>query len=305
MWFKNLRVYRFTEAFPYQPEVLNEALAKNVFKPCGSLDLTKYGWSKPLGHSGTEYVHAANGYIMLCAKRQEKVIPSAVIKEALEEKILEINSSEDRHVGRKEKQDLKDEILFTLLPKALTKSSLDYAYIDTHEQMLVVNSSSAKRAEEFISALRESWGSLKLIPLTSVTPVPEVLTRWIMDEKAGPDLLIGEECELRTSKENRVIRCKNQDLGVAEIKQHIRSGLYAAKLAITWKGAIDCIIDEQFSFKRLKYSDDIMEKADNYQADSMAQQFDIDFSIMTLELSTFLKAVIAAFGGLETTSVDT
>jgi len=33
------------------------------------------------------------------------------------------------------------------------------------------------------------------------------------------------------------------------------------------------------------------------EAQDFAEQFDVDFSIMTLELSAFIKALLEAFGG--------
>ena len=131
MWFKNLRIYHLNGSVQHTPEELNEALAKCEFKPCGNLDPVTYGWTQPLGRNGSEFVHAANGYIMVCAKRQEKVLPSSIVKEALDEKIAEISERESRFVGRAEKLSIKEEIIFSLMPKALVKSSYDFAYIDT------------------------------------------------------------------------------------------------------------------------------------------------------------------------------
>lgn len=302
MWFKNLRVYRLTEKLSYTPELLDESLAKFEFQPCGKLDPIKYGWVPPLGREGVQFVHAAGGCMMMCAKKQEKVIPSAVINEVLEERIVEINTSESRHVGRAEKQTLKDDVIFTLMPKALAKSSLDYAYIDTNHQLMIVNSSSASRAEQLISALREALGSIKLIPLTPLNPAQDVLTSWVRTGSTPKEIELGEECELKSLRDGRIIRCKNQDLTADEITQHIESGMHVTKLAIQWNNAISCIIDEEMSFKRIKYDDAIYERADDGSADSKAQQFDQDFSVMTIELAAFLTAMIHAFGGAETES---
>ncbi len=41
----------------------------------------------------------------------------------------------------------------------------------------------------------------------------------------------------------------------------------------------------------------IQEKVQQVDAQDAAEQFDVDFSIMTLELSAFLKHLFQAFGG--------
>lgn len=299
MWFKNLRIYRLNENIANSPEELNQALSKFAEKPCGNLEPVSYGWTPPLGRDGSEYVHAANGYIMICGKRQEKVLPSSIVKEHVDEKVAEVGAREARFVGRAEKLNIKEEIIFSLMPKALVKSTYDFAYIDTNNQLIVVNTSSAKRAEDLLSALREALGSLKVVPLTPLHAPRELLTNWLTGSRVPDEIQIGEECELTSLDDGRSAKFKNQDLWVEEVGRHIRSGLQVAKLAVVWKDSIECIIDEQFSFKRIKYGNEITEQASDHNSDTAVDQFDIEFSIMTLELTAFVDAMVDAFGGVE------
>ena len=297
MWFKNLRLYRLTEDWSHTPEDLHTALEAHCFNPCGSLDLIRYGFIEPLGRHGSEFIHTTNGYVMICAKKQEKILPSSVINEQLEEKALAISEAESRNVGRKEKQTLKDEIIFSLLPKAFTKSSLDFAYIAPQEKLIVVNSSSAKRAEDLLSKLREALGSLRCIPITAKNVPTQVMTHWLQTGKLPSEFELGEECELQAGKDGRIIRCKKQDLTATEILNHINSGMFVSKLAITWKESIHCVIDDQLAIKRVKFDDVISEKANDRNPETKAEQFDADFAIMSGELKQFISALLTAFGG--------
>ena len=94
MWFKNLQLYRFSKPFELDAATLGQQLEQQEFVPCGSQDTTRSGWVPPLGRHGSEFVHATNGYLMICAKRQDKLLPAAVINEELEEKALEIELRE-------------------------------------------------------------------------------------------------------------------------------------------------------------------------------------------------------------------
>ena len=190
------------------------------------------------------------------------------------------------------------------MPKAFVKSSYDFAYIDTKNQLIVVNTSSANRAEELISALREALGSLKVVPLAPLSTPREVLTGWLTGGDVPSDIEVGEECELSSLDEARSVKFKHQDLWVEEVSKHISSGLQVAKLAITWKDSIECLIDDQFNFKRIKYGSDIKEKVEDHNSETAADAFDIEFSIMTLELSDFIKAMSSAFGGIETKAIS-
>lgn len=297
MWFKNLRLYRLTEDWTHTPEDLNTALANVCFNPCGSLDPIKYGFIEPLGRHGSEYVHVTNDYIMICAKKQEKILPSSVIKEQLEEKILALSEAEGRSPGRQERQTMKDELIFSLLPKAFTRSTLDFAYIAPQEKLIVVNSSSAKRAEDLLSKLREALGSLRCIPVIAKHVPTQAMTQWMQTGEAPHQFELGEECELQGGKDGRVIRCKKQDLTADEIRNHITSGMFVSKIALTWKESIHCIIDDQLAIKRVKFDDVISEKANERNPESKAEQFDADFAIMTGELKNFIAALMDAFGG--------
>lgn len=299
MWFKNLRIYTLTEKFTLSPEALHEALTETAFIPCGKMDISRYGWISPLGPNGQSLTHAANGYIMISAKRQDKVLPASAIKEQLDEKIYAIQQSESRSLGRKERDNLKDEIIFSMLPVAFVKSSIDFAYIAVREKLIVVNAASASRSEDLLSALREALGSLKVLPLTPQQPPIQIMTRWVKSGKLPADFTLGDECELKADHDERVIRCKKVDLHDDQLQHHLNTDMYVNKLAIHWKEGIQCILDEQLACKRVKFSNDLTEPTGGRTPESMEEQFDADFSIMTLELSAFISALIKAFGGVE------
>lgn len=302
MRFKNLRLYRLTEKWNIQPEDLCLKLSEFKFNPCGSLDPVRYGFVPPIP-DGKDFLHIVNGYIMICAKKQEKLLPGGVIKEQLEEKIKAINEVESRPVGRKERDTLKDEIIFSLLPKAFCKSSLDYAYIAPQESLIVVNASSAKRAEDLLSKLREALGSLRCIPVAPKNIPTQVMTHWLRESSAPNQFELGEEVELHAAKDGRTIKAKRQDLTACEIRNHLESGMYVSKIALVWKESISCIVDENLGIRRLKFEDVIADKANERNPESKAEQFDADFAIMALELKNFIAALLAAFGGEDETLV--
>jgi recombination associated protein RdgC len=304
MWFKNLRVFRLTQPWTLTHEELHEKLNTFGFNPCGSMDLFRYGFTPPLGRDSEELVHSTNGRMMICAKRQEKILPSGVIKEQIEEKTLSIENTEQRKLSRKEKQNLKDEVIFSLLPKAFTRSRLDFAYIDPKANWIIVNSASAKRAEELMSKLREALGSLPCIPLTTKHLPTQTMTRWLREAKVGNELELGDECELVANKDGRVIRCKKQDLTASEIRNHLDLGMQVNKLTLIWKESVHLLLDEQCAIKRLKFEGDITDADNQRQPETKAEQFDLDFSIMSLEIDALLKLLIKQLGGLDNTSAS-
>lgn len=297
MWFKNLLIYRFTKPVNYSAEFIEEKLAEKGFSPCSGQDQYKTGWVPPIG-GGEEYVHTANGCIMVCQKRQDKILPAAVVNEFLADKVDDIQAREDRKPSRKERIELKDEIIFELLPRAFSKSNLLYAYIDPAAQLLIVNSSSAKRAEDLVTGLREVLGSMPVIPLKSKNQLQHSFTQWLAEGVLPAGFSLGGECELKDkADESSVIRCKNQALDAPEIKNHIAAGMFVSKLSLAWDGDIEFSLDEQLAIKRLRFGDLINDQINEVDADSAAEQFDVDFAIMTGIFSKFIAKLLEGLGG--------
>jgi len=299
MWFKNLRVYRLNKPFELSPEELNEKLDVNEFQPCGKLDPQRSGWVMPLGRHGSEFVHAVSGNIVIAFKQEDKILPSSVVKEHLEERVLELSEQESRHVSRKERDAIKDEVIFSLLPKAFTKSNICFAYIAVRENLIVVNASSAKRAEDVLTALRESIGSLSCVPLTPKQAPTLVMTNWLRNRAAEADFDVAEECELAAPKDGRVIRCKNQDLTADEVISHLDAGMVVNKLALVWKEGVQFVLDDQFAIKRLRFEDVIRDKAEVSNAETAAEEFDQEFAVMVVELAGLISDLTRAFGGID------
>ncbi|MCB1800905.1 MAG: recombination-associated protein RdgC [Gammaproteobacteria bacterium] len=300
MWFRNLQLYRLIETFEHSPEAMHEALAERTFKPCAGLDTYSMGWVPPAGREATGLVHASNGRMMVCLRREDRILPSSVVREHVEEKAEAIALAESRSVGRKEKQQIKDEVMVDLLPRAFTRSSHMFAYIDPQAGWVVVDSGTAKKAEDLLSALRETLGSLRVRPLAVATSPAAVMTRWLEQSSAADGFELGDECELKEPVDKGgVMRGRRIDLASAEVKSHLDAGMQVAKVAVEWQERIGCILCDDLGIRRLRFLDLILEEAAEVEADDALARFDADFALMGMELARFIPAVVEAFGGLD------
>lgn len=296
MIFKNLFIFQLTEKFQSDVERLNKEIESGSLKPCGSHEKESFGWVKPY-RTATNLVHGSKDYLLVCGKHEERLLPSSVIKDILQHKIIDIELGEARIVGRKERKALEDEIVFDLLPKAFIHSTNIYAYIDLKQQLLIIDTASASKAELLVSHLRYCLGSLPVSPLLTADDPVLVMTDWL---KTGEPfgISLNDSCELRDSgEEDGIIRCKHHDLRAEEISNHLDLGKQVYKLDIIWRDRLSCEIDDSLKIKRLKFLDVVMQEANEVVINTEADLFDADFAMMTLELGQFIPELLTHFGG--------
>ncbi|KKZ18386.1 recombination associated protein [Serratia marcescens] len=298
LWFKNLMVYRLSREVALNADEMEKQLSAFAFTPCGSQDMAKTGWVSPMGSHSDALTHAVNGQIVICARKEEKILPSPVIKQELQAKIERLEAEQHRKLKKTEKDALKDEVLHSLLPRAFSRFNQTFMWIDTVNDLIMVDAASAKRAEDTLALLRKSLGSLPVVPLTMESPIELTLTEWVRSGEMPAGFAIQDEAELKAIlEEGGVIRCKKQNLISDEIAVHIEAGKLVTKLAVDWQERIQLMLSDDGSLKRLKFADTLREQNDDIDRDDYAQRFDADFILMTSELAALIKNTIEALGG--------
>ncbi len=298
LWFKNMMVYRLNRDIPLSADEMEKQLDAFTFSPCGSQDMSKTGWVPPMGNRSDALTHENKGQIVICARKEEKILPSPVVKQALEAKIDKLESEQSRKLKKTEKDSLKDEVLHSLLPRAFSRFSQTYLWIDTVNNLIMVDCASAKKAEDTLALLRKSLGSLPVVPLTLENPIELTLTQWVRSGDLPAGFALMDEAELKALLEDGgVIRCKKQDLVCDEIANHIEAGKVVTKLALDWQERIQFVLADDGSVKRLKFSDTLRDQNDDIDREDFAQRFDADFILMTSELAALTSNMVEALGG--------
>ena len=299
-FFKNAIIYRLTNPMQLMAQLptLEDSLCAFQFNPCGSQDMARTGWI-PATEQHHTLVHQANGQYLLTIQKQEKIIPGPVIKQHLNARIAKLETEQARKLKKTEKDALKDEVLHSLLPRAFVKNSRTQLWIDITNGLIVVDASSAKRAEDALALLRKSLGSLPVVPLTTENPVELTMTEWVkLGKVPGDYFAIGDAAELKAIlTDGGVARVKKQDLTSDEIATHIEAGKVVTKLALDWQQRVTFTLADSATLNRLKFCDGLLDQNDDIDSEDVLARFDADFTLMTGELQALIKQLITALGG--------
>lgn len=298
-FFKNAIIYRISNPMSLMAQLatIEQQLLPFQFTPCGSQDTARTGWVPATAFSQT-LAHQANGQYLLTVQRQEKILPGPVIKQELNARITKLESEQGRKLKKTEKDSLKDEVLQSLLPRAFTKDSRTQLWIDITSGLIVVDASSARKAEDALALLRKSLGSLPVIPLTIENPVELTITEWVRSGFAPSGFTIGDAAELKAIlADGGIARVKKQDLISDEIATHIEAGKVVTKLALDWQQRVTFTLTDNVMLTRLKFCDELTDQNDDIDREDVLARFDADFTLMTGELSALIKQLVTALGG--------
>ncbi len=296
MWFKQLSIYPLNKENLPDLDTLADKLNDAAFKPCMGLDWDSIGFASPVSFS-PEMVFPAQNTWRIALKKEEKVLPAAVVRDILDEKINEIREIEGRNVGRKEKMELKETITDDLLPRAFTKSGKTEAIIDTQHGLLLINQANSNRAEMLLTKLRDALGGLEAkLPRTQQSP-GSLMTEWLLNGAAAGHFELDSDCELKGLGDAApVVRISHQDLTAEEVINLVKNGKIVTQLGLCWQDRVRFVLTQDFTFKRIQFLDVIQEEAagqgDDMQSITFASQI-----LMAEALGELLSELVHHLGG--------
>lgn len=297
LFFKNIYVFAFTQPFAWTIEQMTDALSECQFTPCGATELSHFGWTKALGKHSNNLVHQANGNILICARREEKLIPAPIIKDMVDAKCDLHFEEEGFYATKKIKEQFREDVIFELLPRAFPRITDTHAYINVLENTIVVNTSSRGKAEDLLALLRKSLGTLPVTSPAPDTSPDEVMTDWLVENSLQEPFKFGECVQLNAlGQHGAVANIKNMDMQSEEVKNHLDADMHVTKLSLEFDDIMSFTLCDDLSINQIKFFDIIREQNDdiNDHEDALAR-IDADFALMSGELNRMITSMMDMF----------
>jgi recombination associated protein RdgC len=296
--FKNAIVYATTPGFRFDQNLL----LRRVARDCGASEASTTGFAQPCDHASDHLVHHVAGSQLICFQSDEKLLPGAVVSDAVKKKTAQFEKQNGFKPSRKQLSEIRETVFEDLLPKAFAVKKRTYALMT--DKYFFIDSSSSARADLLNSDLLRAFDTLPFTkPNTHISPTA-AMTDWLISGDAPEGFTLDRDCELKSPVEEKAtVRYVRHALETEEITKHISAGKYPTKLAMTWDDRISFVLTDGMEIKRLDYLDIFKEEAEA-NAETMEESFDANIALMAGEMTRMMDDLVDKLGGIISSDED-
>ena len=287
--FKNATVYKIKEDF--QPTTADEEdLQKNSFVPCLPSQAESIGWVPPRGEPNGPLIERVGDDFILKLRTEVKRVPAEVIERMLTERAAQIESTTGRKPGKKERRELKGDLLQELLPRAFPTTSTTLVWLDAKAQRVVVDSATQSRSDAVATQLcKDLLGLILQAVQTKVSPTA-LMTEWLVTQEPAEHFTVDRECELEAADESRAaVKYARHPLDTEEVRHCVETGKLPKALAMTYDGKVSFVLTDAGFLKKLEFLDVVL--------DESVDEFDASVALATGTLGALIPALIETLGG--------
>jgi len=294
MWFTNITLMTLPSDFSSLRFV--DALIAKQLRPVGPAELSSAGFVSPLPSGYDGIVHSMPGAALIELGTETRVLPGPVVRAALRERINAYREKLGRTPGKRVRNQLKDEVLAELLPRAFVSPARCSSYVDTLAGFLVVDSASDRHGELISRLLRDGMETFAADSIATEESVGGILTRWVLDGRCDDTFQLGDDVEMKDPLDTKAaIRVRHHDLALDEIREHTRQGKRVSQLALVFDNRLSFTLDESLRLRKLRFTDLVKEELGEIDGADAMTELDARFTLMVLELRRLFEALNRVF----------
>jgi len=252
-WYNSLFAYKLNTKV--EESDLSSTIEDFKIRELSEGDITTHGWDYVIGES--DLYCAFQGVFSLRLRVDKKTIPAAALKKKTEERIKKLKANSEEKINKKA---VKEQVKAELMKNAFITDKSIQGYIDTKNELLVINSNSSSDIDLFVDFLRETLSGNLDVDLIEVDfDVTETLTSWVAEKEAKAPFVIGEDCALYDSLVGSKASLSRQDLTTQEIDILLNSDKKVSDLSLTWDDRVSFSLSNEFKIKKIKPLDIVNE----------------------------------------------
>jgi|GEM_PF-578473 len=289
MWFKNAYIFRLTRANFFSQLNLELLLTQHKFRECCATEMSTFGWVSAL--PGTEnLVHSVNNnnYQLIRSCKSTKVLPADFVKKEVDKQIKVIEEEQCRSATKKEKEQLKEDVLFHHLPNAFPTYKYTSIYLDNINQLVIIDTATRGAAEDILALLRKCIGHLPVSDYFT-SSLQQCLNDWISKERdLDASFVLSGDVQLsamgdspaqaKFTNEHDITQPRISTL-VSEDDRDVNH------LSLEFDEAFHLTLDSRGFIKKLKPFDVLTEQNEDIDSDDHLARIDADFVLFAKEMS--------------------
>lgn len=277
MWPKNATILGISPKAQFPIEQLQAAR----FVPATDLQLVSSGFS-PVRDG--ELAYKQGKHTLLHFTIEKKHIPASAVAVKLEERCAELEEQQGFAPGKKARKQLKEDVIDSLLPRALATRRTTAIWIDQDQHRVVIDSASNPVIDEIQRALLKLFGDIGLQDVR--WPRAAVMTDWLGE---APTDFTNDDSVVLEYGNGKVVKFGKADLGHADVLEHVQAGAAVQAMAMTYGSKVSFVMTDNNQIRRIKPLDILREGA---AAEKDVDRFDNDFHLMTRELGCLVDALV-------------
>lgn len=286
LWLKNITVFNLAKFPQISTDDLNDALETHRFVPCSKLERESHGFTQAFGQES--FVRKTGAVYWVEVLSEQKVVPGAVVKRLLVERILKIEQEEARKVGKKEKKAIKEALVDELLATALATQSSTVVMIDTEAGYVLVNSTSSKKCDLIASLLVHTIDGIELSRPDFNNSIATEMANLLVSEEESVFVTDSSLLLKGPGSPAATVRFAKHSLQTPEVVAHLTAGLRPAAMELLYNDRIGFVLTDPFAIKGLKFTDVVQDELGDTPEDAE----ELLDGVLTLQAGE-LKALIA------------
>ena len=289
-------IYRSMFPLTATIETIEAAMKEREYAPCAASQDRSVGWIPPRGEANGALLEAVAGQWIAKLMIETKAVPASVVRRKVDERAAEIEKATGRKPGKKERKELKEDVLHQLMPLAFPKMSAIDVWIDPIKHVIVMNTPSQAKADDVATQLVRVIDGLALALFNTAMQPNIAMASWLTDGEAPGEFELGRDAELASTDESKAkVQYTNHPLDIEEVVEHIEKGMRPTKLGLTWDDRVSFVLTEGMTLRSMTFLGGTLDtQAAN---DSAADNFDADVTISTGETANLIAALVSVLGG--------